>query len=151
MRLAQYPIRAASRGPWRTSTGGAAAVEMAIVFPLFLLVVLGILGYGIYFGAAHSTQQLAADAARASVAGLSETERISLATKFVQDNASQYPLLWPQHVHAAAGTSATDANNFVVTVTYDASQLPIWSFASMVPLPSETIARTAVVRRGGLL
>jgi Flp pilus assembly protein TadG len=128
---------------------GAAAVEMAIVFPLFLTVVLGILSYGIYFGAAHSTQQLAADAARASIAGLDAQERAALANGFVHDNAANYPLLWPQKVQSKAEPSATSANDFIVTVTYDASNLPIWGLGHFVPLPTETIERVAVVRRGG--
>src|SRR5689334_21418066 len=58
---------------------GVAAIEFAVVFPLFLLIILAIIGYGSYLGAAHSVAQLAADAARASVAGLSDTERASIA------------------------------------------------------------------------
>ena len=32
--------------------------------PLFILLLLGMVAYGIYFGASHSVQQIAADAAR---------------------------------------------------------------------------------------
>ena len=65
--------------PRRTS--GAAALEFAVVLPVFLAVMLGILAYGIYFGAVHSAAQLAADAARASVAGLSDDERAAIANE----------------------------------------------------------------------
>lgn len=130
---------------------GAAAVEMAIVFPLFLTVVLGILAYGIYFGAAHSAQQLAADAARVSIAGLTENERNSLAVDFVRQHAADYPLLWPEHVSIQAGPSAERADDFKVVVTFDARVLPIWSMAAFLPLPSDQIERAAVVRRGGAL
>ncbi len=51
----------------RKAEDGAAAVEFAIVSPVFLLIVVGILAYGLYFGAANSVQQLAADAARAAM------------------------------------------------------------------------------------
>jgi Flp pilus assembly protein TadG len=131
------------------SNSGAAAVEMAIVFPLFLTVVLGICSYGMYFGAAHSTQQLAADAARASVAGLDTAERISIAREYVVNNAPNYPLLWPEKVQTSAGLSEKSSKDFVVTVTYDASSLPIWGLSAFVPLPNEKIERSAVVHQNG--
>jgi len=40
--------------------GGAGAIEFAIVAPLFLLILLGLLVYGIYLGSVHSVEQLAA-------------------------------------------------------------------------------------------
>ena len=62
---------------------GAAAIEFAIVAPLFILILLTLVGYGIYLSVAHSVQQLAADAARASIAGLSEAERQDLANTYI--------------------------------------------------------------------
>ena len=134
----------------RIGQSGVAAVEMAIVFPLFLAVSLGILAFGLYFGAAHSTQQLAADAARASIAGLDTNERVAIVTRYVASNASQYPLVIPEFVKAKAGPSSSNPDDFVVTVSFDASSLPIWGLAQFVPLPSELIERTAVVHRGGM-
>ncbi len=64
---------------YRRNEDGTAAIEFALVLPVFLVLMLGILAYGIYFAAAHSTAQLAADAARASVAGLNDVERANLA------------------------------------------------------------------------
>ena len=49
---------------------------------------LGMLAYGIYFGAAHSLQQLTADAARTAVAGLSDSERQQLVSNFINANAA---------------------------------------------------------------
>ena len=66
-------------GTFYSHERGASAVEFAIVGPVFVLLMMGMIAYGIYFGAVHSVQQLAADAARASVAGLDESERIWLA------------------------------------------------------------------------
>ena len=74
---------------------GASALEFAIVVPVFLLIVLGILTYGIYLGSVHSVEQLAADAARASVAGLSDSERTQIATQHVTTNANGYPCSTP--------------------------------------------------------
>jgi len=55
-------VRLVVRG-FAVRTEGAAALEFAILAPAFLLLGAGMLAYAIYFGAAHSVQQLAADAA----------------------------------------------------------------------------------------
>jgi Flp pilus assembly protein TadG len=73
--------------------GGATAVEFALVFPVAIIFFCGLLAYGVYFGAAHSVQQLAADAARASVSGLNNTERASIAAQHVAASGGEYPLL----------------------------------------------------------
>lgn len=128
---------------------GVAAIEFALVFPVFLIVVLGILAYGIYIGATHATAQLAAESARASVAGLSNTERTSLAEAYVKAHAASYPILDPSKISVVATAAPAQPDEFRVAVRYDASQLPIWHFAAFLPLPSKTIERTATVKRGG--
>lgn len=132
-----------------TDQSGAAAVEMATVFPFFLTICLGILAFGIYFGASHSVQQLAADAARYSIAGLDNEERVSLSTGYVIKNAGKYPLLDSRRVAVTAAPSADDASNLVVRVTYNARELPIWRFVNFVNLPMPLISRVAVIHRGG--
>lgn len=128
---------------------GVSAIEFAIVFPLFLLIVLGILVYAIYFGVAHSVQQLAAEAARASVAGISPAERTSLAELHVQAALRNYPLLEPRSLKTVAAPSASDPNLFSVDLTYDASAMTIFVLDGLLPLPPKEIRRQAVVRRGG--
>ena len=83
------PLRA-HRNHLTRDQSGTSAVEFALVAPLFILMMLGMLGYGIYFGAAHSIQQLTADAARTAIAGLDEPERRSLAQAFIERNADGY-------------------------------------------------------------
>lgn len=128
---------------------GVAALEFAIIMPLFLLMLLGIFAYGIYFGAVHSTAQLAADAARTSVAGLSDAERSAIALQHVDVTASSYALLKREAITASAGPLEEDGTVFQVTITYDARNLPIWGFSPFLMLPSQKIVRTAVVKRGG--
>lgn len=132
-----------------TDCSGAAAVEMAIVFPVFLTLCLGILAYGIHFGASHSVQQLAADAARYSISGLDNAERASLAQEYVTRNADEYPLIVGRRVQITSTPSDENANDLIVRVTYDASDLPIWRFVKFVSLPTPLIARVAVIHRGG--
>src|SRR5690606_41507901 len=78
-----------------SNTAASSAVEFALIAPVFLLLVFGALAYGIYFVAAHAVQQLAADAARAAVAGLTGTERTALAVAFVAINCGNYGPLLP--------------------------------------------------------
>lgn len=132
-----------------TSTCGTAAIEFALVLPLFLLMMVGILSYGFYFGAAHSTAQLAADAARASVAGLTDQQRSDLAQQHIARLASHYVLLDADHITSTAAMLADDPTVFQVVVRYDSRDLPIWHFAGLLPLPDTVIERTALIKRGG--
>lgn len=128
---------------------GTAAVEFALVLPIFLTILLGILAYGVYFGASQSAAQLAGDAARASVAGLTDVERASIARSHIAAHASNYMMLNASKVSVDAAPAANDPHEFRVVVRYDASTLPIWNFAPFLPLPEKTIEQAAVIRRGG--
>lgn len=125
----------------------ASAVEFAIIAPVFVLMIVGMLAYGIYFGAANSVQQIAADAARTSIAGLNAGERNTLVAAFIAKNAGQYVFIDPDDVDVEIGDDAADPGQYRVTVTYDASSLPIWALP--VPLPAKTIQFTSTIRLGG--
>jgi hypothetical protein len=94
-------------------------------------------------------QQLAAEAARASVAGISPVERSALAQDHVQRSLPSYPLIDGSSLTVAAAVPAGDANLFQVDLTYDASNLTIFVLDGLLPMPSKQIRRQAVVRRGG--
>jgi Flp pilus assembly protein TadG len=128
---------------------GVAAIEFAIVAPVFFLMVFGLLAYAIYFGMVHSVQQLAADAARASVAGITTSERASLAKNNVQTSIANYPLLDPKKLTVDATPSGSDPNLFSVDLHYDASTNTIFVLEGLVPMPPKIIERQAIVRRGG--
>jgi Flp pilus assembly protein TadG len=132
-----------------TAQGGASAVEFALIFPVALVFLCGLLAYGVYFGAAHSVQQLAADAARASVAGISDSERSSIAVSHVAASGSQYPLLRADRLTVSAAPLAADITQFEVRVAFDSGDLPIWAFSGLLPLPGKVIERVAVIKRGG--
>lgn len=129
---------------------GVSAVEFAILSPLFIFLLLAMIAYGIYLGAAHSVQQLAADTARVAVAGLNDDERVALVRDFLRRNASGYILLRPESMTVYLGTSTKDDNQFEVSIAYDARGLPIWDLYSPLPLPDETIVRSASIRMGGV-
>ena len=137
------------RGPRRLAGNqdGASAVEFAIIAPVFILMIVGMLAYGIYFGAANSVQQIAADAARTSIAGLNATERNTLVTAFIENNAGDYVFIDPDEVDFSIGDDVGDPNQYKVTITYDASQLPIGTLP--LPLPNKVIKYTSTIRLGG--
>lgn len=118
--------------------------------PLFILLLLGMVAYGIYFGASHSVQQIAADAARTAIPGLDQQERQSLVDGFVHRNARGYPFIDPQGLTVSAQDSSADASQFVVSVRYNARNLPIWNLLADLPLPATVIARQSTIRIGGL-
>ena len=132
------------------NTAGTAAVEFALLVPLYFFLLFGMTAYGIYFCAAHSVQQLSADAARTSIAGLNAQERQRLARNFIETNASGYMFIDPNKLTVNAQDSTIDASQFNVVISYDASELPIWALWKTLPMPGRIIARSATIRLGGI-
>jgi Flp pilus assembly protein TadG len=126
----------------------SSAVEFALVLPVFLTIVFGIVVFGSYLAVIHGVQQLAAEAARSSIAGMSETERSSIAKTYVAANSGTYPLIDGTRLTVNAATSTTNSNVFIVTVKYDASTMFIYSLP-FVPMPPSAIARSAAIPYGG--
>lgn len=128
---------------------GSAAIEFALIVPVLLLFVIGGLCYGVYFSVANTVQQIAADTARATVAGLSDDERAALATQHASQVGKSFALIDPTRLTVVTKTSTASADLYEVVVTYDASRLAIWAFKGIVPLPSQTVVRSAAILRGG--
>ncbi|ODU20269.1 MAG: hypothetical protein ABS87_11515 [Sphingomonas sp. SCN 67-18] len=125
---------------------GASIVEFAFVLPILATMLFGVLMYGNYFFLAHNVQQLANDAARSSIAGLTSKERADLANETVMVEASNG---LPIDI-ARLQIALTDHDQFVtVRVSYDASDSSIFR-VGLLPLPDPVISRTAAVRMGGL-
>lgn len=139
MRLRQYV----------SDTSGAAAVEFALVAPIFFMTILSMIAYGIYFSAAHSVQQLAADAARTAVAGMNDTERKSLVTDFVNKTTMDHALLDKKRLNLTVKADPANPNQFTVALIYDARDLPIFNLFSYA-MPDSQIRRFATVRVGGM-
>lgn len=134
----------------QSNINGSSAVEFAIVFPVFILATLTMIGYGIYISAAASVQQITADAARAAIAGLSIVERQSLAVDFVTAAMSDRPFIDPVRVTTTVRESASLAGSLTVQIDYDAKNLPIWGLFSYTLPDHQIISRTSVVRIGGI-
>lgn len=129
---------------------GAAAVEFAIVAPVFLLILFGMIAFGLYLGTAHSVEELAAGAARVAVAGISTEERTRLARSYIERNAGQYTLIDNARIKASIADSTDDKSQFIVRIEYDASQLPIYKLYSGLPVLNSLIVRTSTIQIGGV-
>jgi len=128
---------------------GTSAVEFALVAPILFAVVFGIVCYGTVLGTYHGVQELASEAARASVGGLSDQERAQLAYAYVRTNVGSYAFIDPTKLLVASQSTGNPATAYQVTVTYDMSQSFVYRMGGFVPMPDPLIQRSAVVRFGG--
>jgi Flp pilus assembly protein TadG len=144
-------MQAATRARrWPTQRDRAvAALEFALIAPVFILMVLGMLCFGFYFLYLHEVQELAASAARASVSGLSQTERDSLARQFVSAALANSTLLNAPDLTVATASSGTPATLYAVTITYNLKDTPVPMLASLVSLSLNTMSRTSTIAFGG--
>ena len=110
---------------------GAAIVEMALVLPLLLALLMGILVYGQYFMLAHNVQQAANDGARASIVGLDAADRSAVATRAVARSLQAVG-----GTHSVAVSETGEA--ITVAVTYTAPQDSLLR-SSLVPSPDPII------------
>jgi Flp pilus assembly protein TadG len=126
-----------------------AAVEFAIVFPVFLMLLFGIISFGAYLSVVHGVQQLAAEATRAAIGGLSDSERVTLATGNIAANAPSYPLIEMDRLTLTRAATNPATHNFSVTLSYDASNMFVFSLPNFVPAPPSRIVRSASIQKGG--
>lgn len=114
---------------------GAAIVEMALVLPLLLALLMGVLVYGQYFMFAHSVQQAANDGARAAIIGLDAADRSAVASRAV---ARSLQAIGGTHNITVSETS--EAITVAVTFT-----VPPDSFlrSSFVPSPGNIVRARA--------
>ena len=129
-------------------TRGIAALEFALVSPVLLLMLLGMVCLGLYFVYMHELQELSSSAARASVAGLNQTERDSLAKQYVADALINSPLLTANDLTVATSTSGTPATYYAVTLNYDLKDTPIPMISQMISLQLANIQRTSTIQFG---
>jgi Flp pilus assembly protein TadG len=121
------------------SERAAAIVEMALVLPLFLALVMGILVYGQYFMLAHSVQQAANDGGRAAIVGLDAADRRAIAVRAVDRSMRSIGGFTP-----ASRTVAVSETGEAVTVSI-AYNVPHTSLirSSFVPSPGNVIRASA--------
>jgi len=158
-----FSVRRATRVAGRqrpaliSDESGLAAVEFALVAPVFVMLLFGIIIYGIHFGTWIAVNQAATEGARASVAGLDKDERETLAKRTAEAVLAAYgPLLGTAGWEVTATPSTADERLFEVTVSYDPSKPGGnggWGgdndLGELLPLPTSTPKATATVSNGG--
>ncbi|MFE0753663.1 TadE/TadG family type IV pilus assembly protein [Inquilinus sp. NPDC058860] len=131
------------------SDSGLAAMEFALVAPLFLMLIFATALFGIYFGTWLAVSNAAAESARASIAGLSNTERATLAETTAKTIFAGYAptFNWTKVKEFKAAAVAGSPNLFQVTITYDISALKLLPFSDL--LTGNSLTATSVVPNGG--
>lgn len=139
------PGRVALWRSWTDSTGSM-AVEFALLGPMLVVLLMGIVSYGGWLWLAQSIQGIASEAARASIGGLDDAEREALARAEVVSHAGRMFQVAPEDVIVDV---ETDASQLTVRLSYDVSNHPLMQVASLLPRPPEQVQGVAVVRTGG--
>lgn len=146
------PLRAALRRCLRRAGDeqGTAILEFALIAPAFLLIVIGMIAFGIYFAGLIAITNAAAEGARASVAGLSTGERQSLASTAASAAVASYaPFLKLSFATIATGQDSSDANRFRVSVAYDFSQFGLTGLVSFLGVGMQRPTMTVTVGNAG--
>lgn len=128
---------------------GLAAVEFILVAPLFLMLIFATALFGVYFGTWLAVSNAAAESARASIAGLSNTERATLAETTAKTIFAGYAptFNWTKVKDFKAAAVTGSPNLFQVTITYDISALKLLPFSDLVT--GNSLTATSIVPNGG--
>lgn len=126
---------------------GASAVEFALIAPFLLLLVVAILAYGSIFATSLSLQQMAAETARATIGGLSDSERQKLAQAKLTSIQDKFPMLDAAKVSLSfdAGVSGEVSR---LTFSYDMSGHPAYALDKLLPLPASPLSYSMIVTDG---
>ncbi len=132
---------------WRHSRSeeGAVAVEFALLAPLLFTLLFGIICFGYFFMVAHSVQQLAAEAARASVYGITTSERHDLAEDFVDAGSTRFAILDQSALTRTVTVDTSSAASITVDVDYDLSTSILGLANGFLGLDLSTISVSAYV------
>lgn len=122
-------------------------MEFALIAPFLLLLVAAILAYGTIFATSLSLQQLAAETARATIGGLNDAERESLAQAHLDAMADSYPMLDAGDL-TFAFDAAAGGEQSSVTLTYDMANHPAYALEELIPLPESPLSYSMVVTDG---
>jgi Flp pilus assembly protein TadG len=132
----------------RRNQRGATAVEFAIVASTFFVLIFGILIYGSYFASLSLVNHIAFEAARATVAGLSDDERSALAEARAVELATSYDGFL--NTESIVVTPANTGDGlYSVTVTHDFDAFGLMGGITILPLPPSEQSATYEISHGG--
>lgn len=133
---------------WRgwTDSAGSMAVEFALLCPILVVLLMGVISYGSWLWLAQSMQGIASEAARAAIGGMDDAEREALARAEVAQLA--------QHLFQVSAADVdvdveTSAHQLRVVLRYDSTHHPLMQAATVLPRPPELVQGVATVRTGG--
>ncbi len=104
-------------GRRRLPESGAAAVEFALVAPLLLLLVFGVISYGYMLNFRQGVSQAAAEGARAAAIAPATADRTAIA--FASIEAVMGVACNTGNLHCTSGTAPSCVTCIAVTVSYD--------------------------------
>ncbi|PKP88727.1 MAG: transporter [Alphaproteobacteria bacterium HGW-Alphaproteobacteria-17] len=119
----------------RREQRGAAIVEMALVLPMLLVLLMGMLVYGHYFLLAHSVQQAANDGARAAIVGLDGEDRRTIAEAAVARSL--------QGVEGTHSVTVSETGDAVTVAVGFAAADGAFVQSGLVPSPARVIRTRA--------
>ncbi|WP_434286833.1 TadE/TadG family type IV pilus assembly protein [Celeribacter sp. SCSIO 80788] len=106
---------------------GATAVEFALVLPVLMSILFGIIAFGQYFAIANSLQQFAAEAVRYSVSEPFMADREARANSFLNSPGERFAFLDGSKISRTVSTIGPVTENGLtvtalqITLTYDLS------------------------------
>lgn len=139
---AQPPLLRAAR-LFLSDQRGAALVEAAFVFPILIMLMMGIASYGQYFMIAHTVQQAANEAARAAITGIDEADRKNLIKASIDSSIAATPSIDRKLV---TSTVSRSDDYYTVTVSYDTAQNKSLQSTSILPMPTGAVRRQSTVK-----
>lgn|GEM_PF-1951648 len=140
-KLRSFPQFRDMRGDRR----GAAIIELALVMPILMMFLFGILSGGSWLAMSHVVQESANQGARAALAGINPAERASLGSEAVLRTLSRSYGIRRDDVTVRVDD---DGQSLTVRVAYDGSANPLLNLP-ILPAATTTIERQASVVLAG--
>jgi len=122
----------------RKDQRGAAAVEFALVLPIFIFLVFGIIQYGFYFWTAETANSAAREAARRVVVG--DCWDSTKMTNFVKKQAPKATTA----SRSATPSTLAIGNAITITVTANGNVMNFWPMPNSGVITREYVARMEV-------
>ncbi|WP_082457176.1 TadE/TadG family type IV pilus assembly protein [Sphingomonas sp. Leaf23] len=124
---------------------GTAVIELALALPILTIFLFGIVSGGSWLAMAHVVQESANEGARAALAGITASERASLATQAALQTLSRSYGIRGEEITLKVDD---DGRQLTVKVAYDGSANPLLKLP-IVPAATTTIRRQASVVLAG--
>ena len=122
-------------------------MEFALVAPFLMLLVAAVLAYGSVFATSLCLQRIAAEAVRATIGGVNDGERQSLASAKLAAIADKYPMLDSKKVKFIFD-QGKGSNISRITFTYVMSDHPSDAMDKLLPLPPSPLSYSMIITDG---